>query len=212
MSKELIGEQSWAEMKAGGSASATAVCRDSALPDRAHKVDIAKSFDADGERHSFPGLADEPPHSSATQPFRSPTENPITKDKNASHRYGLPAGFVSRLGRYGRSVLLEDNVYRLPNGTEFIPQPPAGTLGSRNHQYALLTSEQYVKRQRGSVYVRTDGRIFDYAYDHNEPEREMFDTGFTIHDLERTGRYAPELKSRSSSLLRPKKKQRARRK
>lgn len=100
------------------------------------------------------------------------------------------------LARYGRTVLFEDNIYRLPNGSEFIPQPPAGTLGSRNHQYALLTNDQYVNRQRGSVYVHTDGRIFDYACDHHVVEREMFDTGFTISDLERTGRYAPEIKSR----------------
>lgn len=116
-------------------------------------------------------------------------------------QYSLPEVSVdldqSSLGRFGRTVLFEDNIYRLPNGSEYIPQPPAGTLGSRNHQYALLTSDQYVKRKRGSVYVRTDGRIFDYAGDHNVAEREMFDTGFTIHDLERTGRYAPEIKPQS---------------
>jgi hypothetical protein len=100
----------------------------------------------------------------------------------------------------------------LPNGMEFIPQPPAGTLGARNHKYALLTSEQYVKRQRGSVYVRSDSRIFDYAHDHNEAERELFDTGFTIHDLERTGRYAPERTTRLVGLRKRKKKQGARRK
>ncbi len=131
------------------------------------------------------------------------------RTRNARQRFGLPAGFVSRLGRYGRTVLFQDNIYRLPNGIEFIPQPPVGTLGSRNHQYALLTIDQYVKRQRGSVYIRTDGRIFDYAVDHNAAEREMFDTGFTIYDLERTGRYAPELKSRSSIVRKRGKKLRA---
>jgi hypothetical protein len=205
MSKALIGEQPWAGMTKGRAACATAVCSDDPSAD---KADTAESVDPDLERHSSLELAGEQPHTS----LRSAPEVTVTKDKTASQRYGLPVGFVSRLGRYGRSVLLEDNVYRLPNGMEFIPQPPAGTLGSRNHQYALLTSEQYVKRQRGSVYVRTDSRIFDYAHDHNEAERELFDTGFTIHDLERTGRYAPEVKTRSLGLRKRGKKQRARRK
>lgn len=205
MSKALIGEKPWAEMREGGAAYATAVCRDIVLADNAG---IAQGVQTDDERHSNLQLDGELPHNSPTHPA---PENPVTKEKNVSHRYGLPAGFVSRLGRYGRTVLLEDNVYRLPNGMEFIPQPPAGTLGARNHRYALLTSEQYLKRQRGSVYVRTDGRIFDYAHDHNEPERELFDTGFTIHDLERTGRYAPELKNRSVGVRKSGKKQRARR-
>jgi hypothetical protein len=95
--------------------------------------------------------------------------------------------------------LLPDNIYRLPNGLEFIPQPPTGTLGSKHHQYALQTEEQFRRRQRGSVYVRNDGRIFDYAFDHGDAERELFDTGFTLGDLERTGRYAPKLKLRANS-------------
>ena len=40
------------------------------------------------------------------------------------------------------------------------------------------------------MYVRTDGRIFDYAFDQNVPERECL-TRFHDHALERTGRYAP---------------------
>jgi len=209
MSKVLIGEQPWADLTEGRAACAPAIWSDSALADKAH---IADSADSDCEPQSSPELAGELPHRSPTQTLRSGPEDPITKEKNAGRRFGLPAGFAARPSRYGRSVLFEDNVYRLPNGTEFIPQPPAGTLGSRNHQYALLTSEQYLKRQRGSIYVRTDGRIFDYGHDHNEAQREMFDTGFTIHDLERTGRYAPELKSRSSGLRKRGKKQRARQK
>jgi hypothetical protein len=62
--------------------------------------------------------------------------------------------------------------------------------------YALQTCEQYLKRQRGSVYVRTDGKIFDYSIDTQIPLAEIFDTGYTIADLERTGRYAPELRRR----------------
>jgi hypothetical protein len=71
--------------------------------------------------------------------------------------------------------------------------------------YALLTSEQYMDGRRGSVYVRTDGRIFDYSVDTANPSGELFDTGYTIHDLERTGRYAPELRRRTKK----KKKKRA---
>jgi hypothetical protein len=109
----------------------------------------------------------------------------------AKQRFGLPEGFVPRLQRYGRAVLLELNIYRLPDGQEFIPCRPSGTLGSRQHLYALLTSEQYLQEKRGSVYVRTDGRIFDYSVDMQQPDRDMFDTGYTLYDLERTGRYAP---------------------
>lgn len=108
-------------------------------------------------------------------------------------RFGLPEGFVPRLQRYGRSVLLELNIYRLPNGQEFIPCRPSGTLGASRHLYALQTEEQYLKGKRGSVYVRTDGKIFDYSVDTMIPIGDIFDTGYTIADLERTGRYAPEL-------------------
>ncbi|MGH9873275.1 MAG: hypothetical protein ACRD9S_12540 [Pyrinomonadaceae bacterium] len=107
-------------------------------------------------------------------------------------RFGLPEGFVPRLQRYGRSVLLDLNVYRLPNGEEFIPCRPSGTLGASRHLYALQTCEQYLNGKRGSVYVRTDGKIFDYSVDNKIPLGEIFDTGYTIADLERTGRYAPK--------------------
>lgn len=116
--------------------------------------------------------------------------------ENLKQRFGLPDGFVPRLQRYGRSVLLELNIYRLPNGQEFIPCRPTGTLAASRHLYALQTSEQYLNSQRGSVYVRTDGKIFDYSVDSRIPSGEIFDTGYTIADLERTGRYAPELRRR----------------
>jgi len=111
-------------------------------------------------------------------------------------RFGLPEGFVPRLQRYGRSVLLELNVYRLPSGQEFIPCHPTGTLGTQHHLYALLTSKQYMDGKRGSVYIRTDGRIFDYSVATENGAVDLFDTGYTIYDLERTGRYAPELRRR----------------
>lgn len=154
--------------------------------------------ETDREEISLRELAVELQHNFLIRHPRSTIEDPVSKTRGSKRRFGLPEGFVSRLRRYGRSVLLEDNVYRLPNAVQFIPQPPSGTLGGRSHQYALLTTEQYQKGEGGSVYIRTDGRIFDYAFDHGDPEREMFDTGFTIHDLERTGRYAPR---RSSSRI-----------
>jgi hypothetical protein len=108
----------------------------------------------------------------------------------AKQKFGLPEGFVPRLQRYGRAVLLELNIYRLPDGQEFIPGRASGTLGGQ-HLYALVTTEQYLQGRRGSVYVRTDGRIFDYSVDKQQPDSDMFDTGYTLYDLERTGRYAP---------------------
>lgn len=120
-------------------------------------------------------------------------------------RFGLPDGFTPRRQQYGRSVLLENNVYSLPGGREFIPQHPTGPLGKPRHLYALLTLEQFEVGRRGSVYVHTDGRIFDYSVDHLDPARDMFDTGYTIYDLERTGRYAPnrESKKREDKELKP---------
>lgn len=117
--------------------------------------------------------------------------NTRTTIATSKQRFGLPHGFVPRLQRYGRAVLLELNVYRLPDGQEFIPCHPTGTLGMRQHLYALLTAEQYLKGKGGSVYVRSDGRIFDYSGDRANPSADLFDTGYTIYDLERTGRYAP---------------------
>lgn len=111
-------------------------------------------------------------------------------------RFGLPENFVPRLQRFGRGVLLELNIYRLPDGREFIPAIPVGTLGQRRHLYALLTTEQYLKSKRGSVYVRSDGRIFDYSLDSINSATDFFDTGYTIYDLERTGHYAPPLRKK----------------
>ena len=84
----------------------------------------------------------------------------------------------------------------LPDGREFIPAIPVGTLGQRQHLYALLTTEQYLKNKRGSVYVRSDGRIFDYSLDSINSATDFFDTGYTIYDLERTGHYAPPLRKK----------------
>lgn len=123
---------------------------------------------------------------------RSPKiEIPVRKVRTAKPRFGLPKGFVPSPERYGRSILLYDNVYRLPDGQEFIPQDPTGILGRPGHLYALVTAEQYQAGKRGSTYIRTDGRIFNYSLDNADPASEMFDTGYTINDLERTGRYAP---------------------
>jgi hypothetical protein len=117
--------------------------------------------------------------------LRKGKENRTTKQ-----RFGLPAGFTPRPQRHGRSILLEENIYRLPNGKEFVPCHPKGTLGRLHHLYALVTVEQFQRGEMGSVYVRTDGRIFDYSVDNLDSGREMFETGYSMHDLERTGRYA----------------------
>lgn len=129
----------------------------------------------------------------------------VLATKKPKSRFGLPEGFSPRLQHYKRSVLLEDNVYSLPSGQEFIPKYPTGTLGKLRHLYALLTVEQFKDGRRGSTYVRTDGRIFDYSVDHADPSRDLFDTGYTIYDLERTGRYAhgPESKKRENDDLKP---------
>src|SRR4029450_4076736 len=71
-------------------------------------------------------------------------------------RFGLPNDFVPRPQRHERTILLPDNIYRLPNGKEFVPCQPTGPLGSLHHKYALVTIEQYQRGSRGSVYVRTD--------------------------------------------------------
>lgn len=105
-------------------------------------------------------------------------------------RFGLPPNFVPRFQRAGRVLLLADNIYSMPDGREFVPAPPTGTLAGGRHLYALLTVEQFVRGGRGSVFVRLDGRVFDYSVVQTDPDREMFDTGYTIHDLKRTGRYA----------------------
>jgi hypothetical protein len=129
----------------------------------------------------------------------------VLTTKKPKTRFGLPEGFSPRLHRYKRSVLLENNIYRLPSGQEFIPKYPTGTLGKVRHLYALLTVEQFKDGRRGSTYVRTDGRIFDYSVDHADPSRHLFDTGYTIYDLERTGRYAqgPESTKRENEDHKP---------
>ena len=213
MSKSIIGDQVWAEMTEGQKVEAvfaghaTLTQMSEGLLDgsdqlrsacREYLAETSPSFE------NLPVEPDAPDKSEAqTQTSDSPHSGfpprPITKPPQtheSKQRFGLPAGFIPRLQRYGRSVLLELNVYRLPNGQEFIPGRPTGTLGASRHLYALLTSEQYLKGTRGSVYVRTDGKIFDYSVDTKTPLGEIFDTGYTIADLERTGQYAPERRRR----------------
>lgn len=125
-------------------------------------------------------------------------------------RFGLPDGFIPRFHRYGRLVLLEENIYGLPDGKEFVPCRPTGTLASGRHLYALLSVAQFERGERGSVFIRLDGRVFDYSSDAVDPDRELFDTGYTIHDLERTGRYAAPF-SNVKKVRRRKRKERAKR-
>ena len=210
MSKSLISDQSWALMSEGqkvaavlaghatlkqlseglldGSEQLRNACREFlAEPDPSFE-----NLPVDPERSETPAkLAEDHSYKPARHKNRIRHDNHSNKN-----RFGLPDDFVPRLQRYGRSVLLEKNVYRLPNGEEFIVSHPTGTLGTSRHVYALVTAKQYLNGRRGSVYVRTDGRIFDYSVDGSIPLGDLFDTGYTIADLERTGRYAPELRSR----------------
>jgi len=224
MSKSIIGEQLWAEMtevqkaeavRSGratlkqmteglldGSDELRNTCREYLAHTDASLDDI--SVDTDAGKN----LSEEPdPRLDNVLKKRtsSKKKKEVLSTKKPKPRFGLPEGFRPRLQQYKRSVLLEDNVYSLPNGQEFIPKYPTGTLGKLSHLYALLTVEQFEGSRRGSIYVRTDGRIFDYSVDHADPSRDLFDTGYTIYDLERTGRYAKNAgsKKRQNEDLRP---------
>jgi hypothetical protein len=208
MSKGIIGDHVWAEMTEGQKVDAvfkghaTLKQMSEGLLDGSEKLRNACQEFLSHTSPSFENLPVEPDQQenstiSTARTRKRVRPRRITRSKNRNsgppvkQRFGLPQGFVPRLQRFGRSVLLELNVYRLPNGQEFIPSRPSGTLGARQHLYALLTSEQYLGGKRGSVYVRSDGRIFDYSVVSTNPLSDIFDTGYTIYDLERTGRYAP---------------------
>jgi hypothetical protein len=207
MSKAITGDQLWAKMTDGqkidavltGHATVTQmseglldgpeelrrVCQDAL----AHTNPSFENLPVQPKRETSDELsATQPPQ---TRPRRDKKIKKHTTTTALKQRFGLPEGFEPRWQRFGRSVLLEMNVYRLPDGKEFIPSRPLGTLGARQHLYALLTNEQYLSGRRGSVYVRLDGRIFDYSVDSTNSSGDIFDTGYTIYDLERTGRYAP---------------------
>jgi hypothetical protein len=124
--------------------------------------------------------------SSSTPHSQTPDSTPTAQKP----RFGLPQNFVPRFQRAGRFVLLDENIYSLPNGREFVPSTPKGPLAGDRHLYALVTVEQFGRGSRGSVFVTLDGRVFDYSVVQTDPDREMFDTGYTIHHLKRTGRYA----------------------
>jgi len=209
MSEQIIGDDLWAEMTDGQKLDAVVNGRatfkqiSAGLMDGSEALRSAcqhflprtdESFPARTEAEGLNELAEiltevARKQKAQAQPQAIPKKR--ATPHSAKQRFGLPEGFVPRLQRYGRAVLLELNAYRLPDGREFIPCRPSGTLGGRQHLYALVTNEQYLQGKRGSVYVRTDGRIFDYSVDKQEPDRDMFDTGYTLYDLERTGRYAP---------------------
>ena len=212
MSKAIVPDQLWAEMTEeqrmdavitgratlkqmsqgllDGSERLRHACEESLAQLPPSLDNLAVDTPSDNEFH--PPVVESPPpiHSSPLHQKRS-KKLPVRKP-----RFGLPENFVPRLQRFGRGVLLELNIYRLPNGQEFIPSHPVGTLGQRQHLYALLTTEQYLKGARGSVYVRSDGRIFDYSIDSINSATDFFDTGYTIYDLERTGHYAPPLRKK----------------
>jgi hypothetical protein len=212
MSEQTIGDDLWAEMTDGQKREAVVNGRatlkqiSEGLLNGSEALRIAcqhfllltsetfEDFPIRTEAERLNELAESLTEAARKQKAREHNETSTNK-RAAPHavkqKFGLPEGFVPRMQRYGRAVLLALNIYRLPDGQEFIPCQPSGTLGGRHHLYALLTCEQYLKGKRGSIYVRTDGRIFDYSVDKSEPDSDMFDTGYTLYDLERTGRYAP---------------------
>ena len=191
MSKSLISDQSWAQMTEGQKVAAvlaghaTLKQLSEGLLDGSDQLrNACREFLAETDP-SFedlplnPGQSDKLPSSSGNHFPQSATTR-IRHRKPAlpgKHRFGLPDDFVPRLHRYGRSVLLQLNVYRLPNELEFIVCPPTGTLGSR-HLTPFSLQSSNLKGRRGSVYVRTDGRIFDYSVDNSIPLGDLFDTGF----------------------------------
>ena len=212
MSEQLIGDDLWAEMTDGqkldavsngraslkqitgglldGSEALRSACRNFLSHTNAAFENISTAVEAERLNELAESLTEAVRKQKARESHETRTSK-RSVSQLAKQRFGLPEGFVPRLQRYGRAVLLELNIYRLPDGQEFIPCRPSGTLGGRQHLYALLTSQQYLQEKRGSVYVRTDGRIFDYSVDMQQPDRDLFDTGYTLYDLERTGRYAP---------------------
>ncbi len=211
----IIGDQLWAEMTEGQKIDAVVAGRatlkqmSEGLLDGSEQLRSACSAYLAHTTPSFENLpADQPDDNSdaekqSTPPadVASPPLEIVRSKLREAHdalmqRLGQPRALDPQLQRYGRSILLELNIYRLPTGQEFIPCKPTGTLAASRHLYALLTSEQFLKGRRGSVYVRNDGRIFDYSVDARIPLSEIFETGYTIADLERTGRYAPERKRR----------------
>jgi len=210
MSKSISGDHWWAEMTEGQkieavlTGHATLKQMSEGLLDGSDQLrnacreilaDTGPSFEnlpVDPEQNINPDESNSASLSTSFPESRTTNVKKRAPAQTIKQRFGLPEGFMPRLQRFGRSVLLELNIYRLPNGQEFIPCHPSGTLGARRHLYALVTSKQYVNGKRGSVYIRTDGRIFDYSVDTANSSGDLFDTGYTIYDLERTGRYAPE--------------------
>jgi hypothetical protein len=199
MSESLVGEQAWERMTDSEKAEAVRQGHATLKQMMQGLLDGPEGLrQACRDFLSHTGSIDDIPIASDSDNSPNNKSSPTQSHSNhRSHkrfakqqRFGLPDGFVPRMQRYGRSILLAENIYRLPNGLEFIPCQPTSILGRLQHLYALLTEKQYQHNQRGSVYVRTDGRIFDYSVDNVNSEREMFDTGYTMNDLERTGRYA----------------------
>ena len=206
MSKSTIGEQPWAEISEVQKGNA--VDPDRATLNQLTEGSLGGSEESHDRRQQYPAHTNGSVEDTSVDTdigkslsdrvnikFALPKRQSSSKRKkkvlNTKPRFGLPEGFSPRPQGYVRSLLLEDNIYRLPDNKEFVPKKPVGPLGKPRHLYALLTVEQVEAGSLGSVYVHADGRIFDYSVDHRDPLRDMFDTGYTIHDLQRTGRYAP---------------------
>ncbi|HSS18712.1 MAG TPA: hypothetical protein VLL54_01310 [Pyrinomonadaceae bacterium] len=213
--KSIIGDQVWAELTDGQKIDAVVAGRatlkqmSEGLLDGSEQLRAACGEYLAHTTTSFENL----PAETHDDKFKvaAPSQDPATVDfptleiarsklreahEELMQRLGQPSAPDPQLQRYGRTVLIERNIYRLPNGQEFLPCRPSGTLAASRHLYALVSCEQFLKGKQGSVYVRKDGRIFDYSVDSKIPLGEIFETGYTIADLERTGHYAPERKKR----------------
>jgi hypothetical protein len=209
MLKSLIGDEVLAPMTEGqtvNSASESAT-RAEEINDLLHEISEQLALsnplsERPPDQHRFESEPHGTPAVHEKPAVRPPARRKTKKRPPAAairQRFGLPEGFVPRWQRYERGILLELNIYTLPDGREFLPCRPSGTLGAQRHLYALLSVEQYLKKKRGSVYIRNDGRIFDYSVDNGIAASDIFDTGYTIYDLERTGRYAPSLNKKKKN-------------
>ena len=205
MSDSIVGDESWSQVT---QAEKTEVFRGGRATLRQLTQDLPNGSEQ-RSTDSTPALTTD--HVTSLSIRRhTPRSTKSSESSGLKPRFGLPDGFIPRFHRYGRLVLIEENIYSLPDGKEFVPCHPTGTLASGRHLYALLSVGQFERGERGSVFIRLDGRVFDYSNNAAEPDRDIFDTGYTIHDLERTGRYASPI-SNATNVRRRKPKQKGKR-
>src|SRR5688500_15160159 len=125
MSKSFTGERSLAELTEGHAAdSALDIHREAEITSESERSELLKLANSlVDERPTKPTLFERNSNSIVKKRLRKKKRSPsrVTSPAKArasaaaiKQRFGLPEGFVPRLQRYGRSVLLEENIYRLP--------------------------------------------------------------------------------------------------